>query len=356
MENVLAKIKGVFGGGQHQIDPLAVELGLLDTEPRASEIGESSNSMLQVLVGSMGAVADFYFPPDLIGGCCPRVAGDEQDIIWNAAAEACDTERVHVVWQAKDEKIYYLAVGSEGMASHPNTWCPFASLLPGMPDSAVPPTIYTYFSDETATMMTVTADILNIHRGTVSVVRAKAERMARELNNAPIIELVPDHIRRLAPVPWYSLSLFEEKSRRILATFAVFSSILFAGIGVIVWFVAAMSAVSSHADLEEIKKRSEEKSLELMRSVQEQRTSPMREQLAKFADLNDGLLALNGFLEVYQIQKNKVEWRAVVPSNVTSDRIRELGGQTLDNNELGVVIGSSRDALNLGAAKERRKK
>lgn len=348
-KELLEKVKNFFMGGSLMADPLAEELG--ENAP-AGESQEATGSLHRALMGAVGGVGDYYFPVDLIGGCCPRIVGEEEDLVWNAAAEASDTERVHLIWHAKGERIWYLAVRSSEMSSYANTWCPFGSLLPGMKDAVDPPTIYTYFSDEAATMMTVMEDGLQIHRGTSSVVRAKSERVARELGGAPVIELVPDRIAKLAPVPWYSLSLFEERTRRILATVSVLSSLIFAGLGVIVWFVAAMSTVSSHADLREIQTRSETKSLELLRSVQTQRASPMREQLAKFSDINDGLLALNGYLEMYQVLGNKkAEWRAVLPVNVTSNRINELGGTTLDNSDTGVVVGSSRNALTLGKAK-----
>ena len=354
---LLEKMKNFFMGGSKPVDPLAKELG--ETKGGSDPIGggqadadPATSSLSRALFGAVGGVGDYHFPVDLIGGCCPRVIGDEEDIVWNAAAEASDTERIHLIWQAKGERIWYLAVRSSEMSSHANTWCPFGSLLPGMKDSADPPTIYTYYSDESATMMTVLADGLQIHRGTSSVVRAKAERTSRELEGASVIELVPDRIEHLTPVPWYSQSLFEERARRILATAAVFSSIVFAAIGVIIWFIAAMSTVSSHADLQEIQERTQIKSLALLKDVQTQRASPMREHLAQFADVNDGLLALNGYLEMYQINNNKPLWRAVLPVNVTSDRINELGGKTLDNRDAGVVVGNAMEALTMDKGKK----
>jgi len=380
-KSLLEKAKSYFMGGRRALDPLAEELGdqpakdggvtaatsAPSSAPPSTEassaaqvpvaepdvgIFESSNSLARSLIGSVATVGDYHFPVDLIGGCCPRVMGEEQDVVWNAAAEASDSERVHVIWSAQKDRIWYLAVRSSDMSSYQNTWCPFASLLPGMKDAGDPPTVYTYFSDEAATMMTVLVDGLQIHRGTSSVVRAKAERVSRELNNAPIIELVPDRVAVLTPVPWFSLSLFEDRARRILAAFAVASAIVFAGVAILIWFVAAMATVSAHADIKEIQARSERKSLEILKKAQEQRTSPMREQLAKFADVNDGLLSLDGYLEMYQITGAKATWRAVLPQNVTSDRINELGGKTLDNSAQGVIVGNSNDALNLGKGKK----
>ncbi len=339
----LGKIEAVFKriGQKAQADAHA------DAAEAAEAGPDMSTSIGQVLMGPVGVLSEYYFPQELIGGCCPRVIGEEQDIVWNAAAEAADSERLHVVWQAKGDKIWYLAVRSSEMGSHPNTWCPLAALLPGMKDASPPPSCSTYYSDEAATMMTVTVDGLQIHRGTASVVRAKAERTSRELG-VPVVELTLDRIELLTPVPWYSLSLFEDRARRILAAFSVISAMGFATLALVVWFLAAMSMIASGSNLDEIRARSEEKSLRLMQSVQNLRASPMREQLAKFADVNDGLLNLNGFLEIYQIKDGKVVWRAVLPPNVTSDRINELGGKMLDSNPRGVVIGNVREALDAG--------
>ncbi|HAX91747.1 MAG TPA: hypothetical protein DCY07_06025 [Rhodospirillaceae bacterium] len=350
-KQLIQKAMDYFLGRKNDIDPLmeekAAEEALAGTP--AQESSESSSAMMRTLVGPVSAVGEDFFPADLIGGCCPRVVGSEQEIVWNAAAEASDSERVHVVWHAMGQKIWYLAVRSTDMSSRPNTWCPFASLLPGMKDAKEPPVIYTNFSDESATMMTVMQDGLQIHRGTTSVVRAKAERMSRELNNAPIEEMVPDRIQMLTPVPWFSLSMFEDRARRVLAAASIAAAMVISFLSIIVWFVAAMSAMNSSADIEDIQKRSEAKSLSLLKSVQEQRASPMREQLARFADVNDGLLALNGYLDIYFIERDKAVWRAILPENITSDRISELGAQTLDTSGgQGVVIGNTREALNIG--------
>ncbi|MDP9126780.1 MAG: hypothetical protein M3N08_00780 [Pseudomonadota bacterium] len=302
---------------------------------------DTTSSLLRVMTGSIGALGEYYFPAELIGGTCPRIAGEEEDIVWNAAAEACDTERVHVVWQSVENKIWYLAVRSSELASHVGTWCPFASLLPGMKEAAPPPVCYTHYTDETATMMAVTADSLQIYRGTTLVVRAKAERTARELGNVPVIDLVPDRILQLTPVPWYSLSLFEDRARRVLAGFAVVTALALTILSFFVWLLASMSLISTNHDLSAARARTRDKTMELMGTVEHLRTSPMREQLARFADLNDGLLAVNGFLQTYQIKDGKPRWRAILPPSVTADRINELGGKTIETTAQGVAIGNA---------------
>jgi hypothetical protein len=45
-------------------------------------------------------------------------------------------------------------------------------------------------------------------------------------------------------------------------------------------------------------------------------------------------------LEVYEIKGEKTRWRAVVPTNLTADRINELGGKTIETLPQGVAIGN----------------
>ncbi|MDE2030292.1 MAG: hypothetical protein KGI97_06990 [Alphaproteobacteria bacterium] len=308
-------------------------------------VSESSSSLIKALTGSIGVIGDFYFPPDMIGGTCPRIAGDEEELVWNAAAEACDTERVHVIWQSFENRVWYLAVRSSDLASQPNSWCPLASLLPSMKDAATPPVCYTYFGEETAVLMIVMSDALQVFRGTGPVVRAKAERTARELGDAPIVNLDHDRIEQLTPAPWYSMSLFEDRARRVLATLSVLVSLVVTGASFLVWLLANMAMVATHHDLSDALRQTRQKSLEMVRIAEGTRTSPLREQIRRFLDVNDGLLDLNGYLDVYEIKNGTARWRAVVPPSATAARITALGGQNIETSNQGVVIGNRAEVV-----------
>src|SRR5262249_55232964 len=148
-------------------------------------------------------------------------------------------------------------------------------------------------------------------------------------------------ILALTPAPWYSLSLFEDRARRILATLAVLSAISFAVLAFFIWMMTAMVIVTSKANLNSAQTRTQEKTMELLKTVDNLRASPIKDQLSKFADINDGLLAINGFLEVYAVDKTgQSRWRAIIPPNVTADRINAIGGKTIENTPAGVAIGN----------------
>jgi len=302
---------------------------------------ESSSSLIRSLVGAVTDVTDFFFPPDVVGGVCPRVVGHEESIVWNAAAESCDSERVHVVWQAVDNLIWYLAVRSSDLASNPSSWCPLASLLTVVKDKSKLPVCYTYYGEEFAILMVITMEELHIFRGTAAVIKAKAERLAREHGGeAGIVTVDPFHIGQMKPIPWYSASLFEDRARRILASISIFASLTILGISFIVWLMASMAAMSAQRDLDAAKERTQQKVLVLLRNAEEMRSSPLREQIKDFLNVNDGLLSMNGLLTVYEIKGKNVRWRAVIPPSTTADRISALGGKTIETTEKGVAIGN----------------
>ncbi len=287
---------------------------------------------------------EYYFPAEIIGGCAPLVRGNEQDIAWHAAAEACDTERVHLCWRGAEGRVWYLAVRSADLSSHPATWCPFTALLPGMPEAKPAPIVYTFFSEETATMMSVGTDTLQIHRGTPSVIRAKAEKVARELGSAAIFDLIPDVILKMTPVPWTSLSLLEDRVRRLLSVLLVLAAMGTMTLAFAIWLLASMTLLTYRSDLDATKKRNEEAALALLQSAASVSASPLRQILADFTVVDEGLVKLGGFLEHYKIENDQVRWRALVPSGITADNITALGGQTLQTTEQGFIIGNPAEA------------
>jgi hypothetical protein len=285
-----------------------------------------------------------HFPKEMIGGSCPVVKGEEQAIAWNAAAEACASERIHFVWRVYDNRVWYLALRSEDLASTSKSWCPFASLLPGGADAHASPVIYTYYSDEAATLMSVEKDALQIIRGTSSVVKAKAERLAREFGHTDIIDLVPDKIITLKPVAWESLSLLENRARRFMGLASVAAAIITTLLAAVIWFMASVAQLAYKADMTELQNRTAASLVQLQQNAMVLRTSEMREQIANFNKLNESLINAQGWLKLYLLKEGKVRWWAVVPDNMTSDRIQELAAQNIERNEEGLVIANGKDS------------
>lgn len=312
----------------------------------AGSISDTSTSALETAALSLAdeALQTFHFPKEMIGGSCPVVKGEEQSLAWNAAAEACASERIHFVWREFDDRIWYLALRSEDLASHPKSWCPFASLIPGGPNSNPSPVIYTYYSDEAATLMALEKESLQIIRGTSSVIRAKAERISRENGNAEIIDLIPDRIIALKAVPWESLSLLENRARRFMALGAVITAIAVTLLSAIVWFMASITQLTYKSDLKELQSRTASSLMQLQQTAMTLRTSDMRDEIANFIKLNENLINAQAWLKLYMLKDGALKWWAVAPENLTSDRIQELGGQNIERSEEGLVIANGKDS------------
>ncbi|NBX73859.1 MAG: hypothetical protein EBQ89_06125 [Alphaproteobacteria bacterium] len=293
------------------------------------------------MTNNLALANEFYFPPEIVGGVAPRVKGQERDIAWHAAAEACDNERLSLIYQVYKDKVWFLAARNGDLAQSPHSWCPFGSLLPGMPDAKINPVCYTYHSDEVAMMMTVTSDMMQIHRGTASVIRAKAERVSRENNNAAIIELVPDTIAQLTPQPWQPISLLEDKLRRFLTFVIVLTGAVVALSALLIWLLAGATMLAAEGDLKAAQDRSIQKTEEMYRQLLSMRTSPIKQELTRFAEINDRLVNVGGWLRFYGYENGKKPvWRATVPPTMTGDQIKELGARTLETTDMGTLVGT----------------
>ena len=88
-----------------------------------------------------------HMPAELIGGSIPYIAGKEDEGVWNAAAQACGTERVHYCYTIDEGRCWYLATPSSSLASDPDSWCPLAAALPGNSEYWDRQTVYIYESE-----------------------------------------------------------------------------------------------------------------------------------------------------------------------------------------------------------------
>src|SRR5690606_7703684 len=74
----------------------------------------------------------------------PHVAGSEDEAVWNAASQACGTEKVHYTYSVDGGRLWYLACPSAALASSPDSWCPLAAALPGKSEFWDKETVYLY--------------------------------------------------------------------------------------------------------------------------------------------------------------------------------------------------------------------
>ena len=324
------------------------------TPPEAAPLG--SGTALDRMAGFMSGIADrnvdlsnaltarglgpteIYFPPETIAGCCPYVEGREGEMAWQAAAEALDSERLHYVYTVHDGMVWFLAVKSSELASHSNSWCPFAALLPGQSNAQPVPALYIYEEDGVAMLLTAAFAELHIHRGATTIIRAKADRLSRDLGQAPIVNLLPETLDQLPVVAWLSASLLEDRARRFLASAGVLSGLTVAVLAFVIWLLTTFASLAVHHDVKSAQAQSEVAVQDLMKQAMQLRVSPLRGQLARFSELNEQLISMGGWLKSYSITGSKIEWKAVLPPAITADRITQLGARTQDVTSDGIIV------------------
>lgn len=306
-----------------------------------SNFAANNTALSNALLGKDATPAEVYFPAEIVGGCSPLVTGQEDEMAWQAGAEAVDSERLHFVWSAYNETLWYLAVRSADLSSHVGTWCPFAALLPGMPGALEMPVVYVYADDEAATMMTVAPNMLQVHRGAAMVIQAKAEKMARDLGGAKIVAISAETASQLEPVSWKSQSRMEDRARRFLATAAVFIGLLISMAAFVVWILASVATMAVRSDVTTAQANAAQAGQQLLAQASGLRVSTLRVQVSKFVEVNDALLRIGGWLKQYKISGSSVVWTAVLPPGVTAEKITELGGRTKEVTDEGTIIEGS---------------
>lgn len=306
-----------------------------------SSFAANNTALSAAVLGKDAAPTEVYFPPELIGGCSPHVTGQEDEMAWQAGAEAVDNERLHFAWSAHQETLWYLAVRSSDLASHIGTWCPFAALLPGMPGALEMPVVYLHVDDEAATMMTVAPNMLQVHRGAAMVIQAKAEKMARDLGGCKIVAITADTAAQLEPVSWKSQSRMEDRARRFLATASVFAGLLVATAAFIIWILASLTTLAVRSDVTTAQANAAQAGQQLLAQASSLRVSALRSQVARFVEVNEALLRIGGWLKQYKISGTTVAWTAVLPPGITAEKISELGGRTKEVSDEGTIIEGS---------------
>lgn len=94
-----------------------------------------------------------YLPHEVIGGAVPHIPGTEEEAVWNAASQACGTEKVHYVYSADGGRLWYLACPSTALSSAPDSWCPLAAALPGNSEFWDKETVYLYEQEGVASAL-----------------------------------------------------------------------------------------------------------------------------------------------------------------------------------------------------------
>lgn len=249
-----------------------------------------------------------YLPNELIGGGIPYIPGMEDEAVWNAAAQACATEKVHYVYTIEDNRVWYLACPSSALASAPDSWCPLAAALPGNSEYWDKDTVYIYEKDGLASALRWDKETgrLQIFFGAARSVLPRIQSM-----EANFITINP-HVADI--VPWKNRQLRSEQLARGMARMLLVSGIL-ANI-VLFGFLTVQYIAINFIDrqLGKVQSETEDASMQLLSKATEMSQNEVLKHTVRLQQLLDDLSKIDGTLVRYEVSKGKLEWEALVPA------------------------------------------
>lgn len=248
-----------------------------------------------------------YLPQELIGGAVPHIPGAEEEAVWNAASQACGTEKVHYLYSEDAGRLWYLACPSSSLSSAPDTWCPLAAALPGKSEFFDKETVYLYEQEGVASALRWDPDTgrMQVFLGAARTLLPRMQSM-----DASFVTINPD----LADiVPWKNRQLRTEKLSRAAAM-----ALLYVGIGVnllillflIFQFILTNTVVH---DLDKAKADTQLASSTLMKQAYNALQSDSIKHMVRIQEMLDELEKMDGTLVKYNVENGQVSWIILIP-------------------------------------------
>ncbi|MBU6474712.1 MAG: hypothetical protein KGQ70_01990 [Alphaproteobacteria bacterium] len=251
-----------------------------------------------------------YLPGELIGGSIPYIAGKEEEGVWNAAAQACGTERVHYCYTIDDGRCWYLATPSSALASNPDSWCPLAAALPGNSEYWDKQTVYIYESEGAAGALRWDQDTgrLQIYLGVARTILPRIQSM--EANFVTI------NAETAKPVAWKNRALNQERLARMLVKGMFYLGTISLVFSLLVWVGAYSLANSLTPKLDQARAVAAQATNSLMVDAANALQVDTDRYLARIIELLNVNSSFGGILTRYEVNDGKVEWTALIPSAV----------------------------------------
>ncbi len=262
------------------------------------------------LAGEAGMVPDQlkpYLPMELIGGSIPYIPGTEEESVWNAAAQACATEKVHFVYSVDEKRVWYLACPSSSLASNPNSWCPLAAALPGQSEYWDRETVYLYEQEGVASALRWDPETgrMQVFLGAARTILPRIQSM-----DANFVTINPSVAKVL---PWKNRALYSEKLARATSRILLLSGLGVTFFAIVVLVLNFFAINMLKRDLTEVKYETQKAAEDLMMTAAQSMQSDVFKHMVRIQELLDSLRKIDGTLLKYEVQKGRVEWEALVP-------------------------------------------
>lgn len=248
-----------------------------------------------------------YLPHELVGGSVPHIVGKEEEAVWNAASQACGTEKVHFTYTIDNKRCWYIACASSTLASNPDSWCPLAAALPGNSEYWDKEAVYIYEQEGLASALRWDPETgrLQVFLGAGRTILPRIQSM-----DANFVTINPE---MADPVPWKNRALMTEKlsraTARTLLLIGIFANLL------VVSFLIFQFALTNTVkrDLDKVKMETERASQQLMNEAYNALQSDSIKHMVRIQELLDELRTIDGTLIKYEVVGKKLNWEVLVP-------------------------------------------
>ena len=248
-----------------------------------------------------------YLPQDLIGGVLPQVPGLEEEAVWNAASQACGTEKVHFTYSIEGGRIWYMACPSTALASNPDSWCPLAAALPGNSEYWDRETVYLYEQEGLASALRWDQETgrMQVFLGASRTILPRVQSM--DANFVTINAEIAD------VVPWRNRTLKTEKLSRATVKMLVLSGMAVAGIAALILGFNYITINMVQRNLASVKRDTDKAANDLMLGAYNAMQSDTIKHMVRIQEILDGLGRLDSTLVRYEVKGGRAEWEALVP-------------------------------------------
>ncbi len=254
-----------------------------------------------------------YLPQEMVGGSIPHIPGTEEEAVWNAASQACGTEKVHFCYSVDGGRVFYLACPSNLMASNPDSWCPLAAALPGNSEYWDRETVYLYEQEGVASALRWDPETgrMQVFLGASRTILPRIQSM--DANFVTINPMVADI------VPWKNKNLKTEKLSRATARMLVISALIVNLIAVVILFYNYIAINMIERNLDVVKSQTSQASNDLMLNAYNAMQSDTIKHMVRIQEVLDQLAKVDGTLVKYEVKGSSVEWEALVPPAFAQD-------------------------------------
>lgn len=319
-------------------DKAALEKGKVNPDNAGtSGMARPKPGVSDVLAGEAGQFVDNltpYIPMEMIGGSVPYVAGLEDEAVWNAAAQACGTEKVHYTYTIDEGRCWYIACPSSSFASNPDSWCPVAAALPGNSEYWDRETVYLYEQDGGAVAMRWEPETnrMQLYVGASRTILPRIQSM--DANFVTVNTDMADI------VPWRNRNLKSEQLSRAFARM-----LLITGIGVnlfIILLILVQYLLTATVDrnLEMVQEQARDASRSMMTEARDALQSDAIRHMVRVQQLLDTLKGISGTLVRYEVKGGSVEWEALIPQALVPETYNDMGSGRVKKSASIAALGN----------------